>query len=187
VTEGSHIPWPEWESLSPTFKNSQETINQDVYNAAGEIWPQAISLAVKADIDESLAYIAMMAAVVGVSRIPPESIELLSRYLFKAYRRQLFEHGRKMRSAEIAVPIEDYNLIDDHVARQIEQKILLEEIVARMDEETLQIYEKLILGHSFEQIARAQDEHANVLRSRFSKRLKKIATEINYDRMGRKS
>jgi hypothetical protein len=69
--------------------------------------------------------------------------------------------------------------VDTSSVKRLEERVLLEEIVARMDEQMLQVYERLILGYSFEEIAHEQGKKANVLRSMFSKKLRKIAAEIN--------
>jgi hypothetical protein len=175
--ENSRISWPSWQSLSPTFKASYKTIDRDVYETAGSIWPQALSLARRTNLDESFAFSVMMAAVESVSRTATGEIDSLAGYLFVTFKRQLFAEARKIQSSASAVAVAG-DVIDD-AARGIERNILLEEIVAHMDDETLKIYEKLILGYTFEEIARQQHQQSNLIRSKFNKRIKKIATKLN--------
>jgi hypothetical protein len=61
----------------------------------------------------------------------------------------------------------------------MENDILLGEIVARMDAELRRIYEGLILGYSFEELAQKERKKANVLRSSFSRGIRRLAEQVS--------
>lgn len=67
---------------------------------------------------------------------------------------------------------------DQSAAAVMEHNLLLAEIVARMDDDMRGIYEGLILGYSFEELAKKHGKPANLLRSKFSKGVKRIARDI---------
>jgi DNA-directed RNA polymerase specialized sigma24 family protein len=178
VTDESTSTWPSWESLSNTFKDSLSAVQPETYNAAGQLWSKAVAFAKAHGLDESDARAALMTTVVKVSKVDSEQILSLPAYLFKSYKRRILETLNTLKREQSLDEINHELAADTVAARRLEEKVLLEEIVARMDEETLIIYEHLILGYSFEEIARKQGKKANVLRSMFSKRLKRISNEI---------
>jgi DNA-directed RNA polymerase specialized sigma24 family protein len=179
VTQVSVDSWPPWDSLSSAFKDHYRVFDPSVYETAGEIWLRAVDFAKKRNGDESMAYDALMTAVGTVSNVSPDTIKSLPNYLFTAYKHCLFDELEK--ADKLAGNTESLGdgtgaLIDAGAA--IEKRILLEEIVALMDPETLRIYEGLILGYTYEDLAKKIGSPANSLRSRFSKRVRQIAAEL---------
>jgi DNA-directed RNA polymerase specialized sigma24 family protein len=157
---------------------------------AGAIWPKALSFAKSRDSDASVAHVSMMKAVAGASKAVSSGSRIhdLESYLLTAYRRRLSREIRNNdREAQQTSALEDVNTLNvasRDVTAQMERNVLLKEIVRRMDAESRWIYEKLILGYTYEEMAKdkrmkAKNIRANVLRSRFSKTLKRIATEVN--------
>jgi DNA-directed RNA polymerase specialized sigma24 family protein len=61
----------------------------------------------------------------------------------------------------------------------LDQKILVEQIMTRMDPENRRIAQLLILGYSFEEIAKQDGTASNILRSRYSKQLARIRLELD--------
>jgi DNA-directed RNA polymerase specialized sigma24 family protein len=183
--ENSYGLWP---PLSEAYVDAFGEIDLEVYNTARKIWPQGMAFARSRGADESVTQMAMMRAVAKVShrfKRPRPNLSTsaaLKAYLFTAFRRCLFEEFKKDLSRGYEVS-ENLESLSDYgkggaLATQIEKKILLEEIVRHMDPETRTIYEQLVLGLSFEQIAQATGKESNRLRSRFSKRIKKIAAQL---------
>lgn len=174
--------WPHWKTLSSSFKSSFPALTEDVYNAAGEIWPNALKVALREGLDESDARAALFKAIARVSQRTGEEIKSLPDYLFTSYSRlirRVVDEQKRYTSLEM---INEEFSSDQNVVAVMENEILLAEIVARMDPEMCRIYEGLILGYSFEELARQQREKANVLRSRFSRGIRRLAREISTSR-----
>lgn len=176
-----------WPPLSTAYQDVFGEIDLDVYNAAGEIWQRGRVFAHATGIDDATAHTAMIQAVAKVShRLTQPAPYLktpgeLKAYLFTAFRRCLLDKFTREHPKEVA-PAALEEIADqtdpDGLAAQIERKILLEEIVRHMDSKTRSIYESLILGYSFAEIAEAEGIQSNQLRSMFSKRLKKLASQF---------
>lgn len=129
-------------------------------------------------MDESEAREALLQAAGNVSQQKVEEIKALPSYLFKSYRRRVL---RLLTSQKHYASLESINeelSSDMSVAEVMEQNLLVGEIVARMDSEIRTIYEGLILGYSFEEIARKIGKNSNYLRSKFSKGVNRIARDI---------
>ncbi|HKV33749.1 MAG TPA: hypothetical protein VJP89_05500 [Pyrinomonadaceae bacterium] len=173
-----------WPPLTTAYQDVFGEIDLDVYNVAGEIWQQGRAFARAKGIDDAIAHTAMIRAVAKVShRLQAPAPNLKTRgarkaYLFTAFRRCLSETQTKESLTKSTQDDVEALADDDSLASQIERKILLEEIVRHMDPQTRYIYERLTLGYSFEEIAGAMGTRANRLRSAFSKRIKKIASEF---------
>jgi DNA-directed RNA polymerase specialized sigma24 family protein len=179
VTDTTTSTWPPWETLTSTFKDSFPAVEPEVYNTAGEVWQNALAFARTHGLDESDARAALMAAVVTVSKVGTEEIKSLSAYLFTSYERRILETLKKLNREASLDSIGHDVIVDKAAANRIEEKVLLEEIVACMDLEMLTIYEGLVLGYSFEELAVKHGKRANALRSIFSKKLRRIADELN--------
>lgn len=174
-----------WPPLTSGYKDVFGEIDLDVYNAAGEIWQQGRALARAKGIDDAVTHTAMIRAVAKVSRRLEQPAPNLKTpgarkaYLFTAFRRCLLDETQKKENINTTTPEDVEGLADgEGLAAQIERKILLEEIVRHMDSDTRYVYERLILGYSFEEIAKTMNIQANRLRSSYSKRIKKIAAEF---------
>jgi DNA-directed RNA polymerase specialized sigma24 family protein len=179
VSDTSNSSWPPWETLASTFRDSFPTVEPEVYNAAGEVWLNALAFARTRGLDESDARAALMAAVISVSKVGTEQIKSLPGYLFRSYERRMLDTLKKLNRETPLDAMGQDSVIDKAAANRIEEKVLLEEIVACMDPEMLAIYEGLVLGYSFEELAVKQGKKANALRSMFSKKLRRIAEELN--------
>ena len=174
-----------WPPLTSGYQDVFGEIDLDVYNAAGEIWQQGRAFARANGIDDAVTHTAMIRAVAKVSRRlerPAPNLKTpgaRKAYLFTAFRRCLFDETQKKENINTSTPEDVEGLADDEgLADQIERKILLEEIVRHMDVDTRYVYERLILGYSFEEVAETMGIQANRLRSAYSKRIKKIAAEF---------
>jgi hypothetical protein len=179
VIDFSTSDWPHWNSLSETFRDAFPTIQQNVYDAAGEIWPKAKKFARTQSLDDSDARELLLKAVVNVSKPECKDIRNLPRYVYKTYTRLVWKIVEEQKHHESLNSINEEMFGDAGAAALIDREVLLGEIVARMDAPMLRIYEGLILGYSFEELGRKYGEPANVLRSRFSRGLHRLARKIN--------
>ena len=171
--------WPHWDTLTPAFRNAFAAIKQEVYDAAGEVWPRAVKLAHSHSLDESDARDVLLKAIVSVSKVGGEEIKNLPSYVLKTYTRLIWKAVDDQKHYESLDLINQEIAADADAAAVLERQVLLGELVARMDVDMLRIYEGLILGYSFEELARKHGEKANVLRSRFSRGLHRLAKEIH--------
>jgi DNA-directed RNA polymerase specialized sigma24 family protein len=177
-----------WPPLSDAYQDVFGEIELDVYNAAGAIWQRGRGFARSQGIDDGISHTAMIRAVAKVSRRQKGSDPYiktpgaLKAYLFTAFRRCLLDEIKDKKTSAGA-SLEDLEAVadessSDSLAIKVEKKILLEEIVRHMDDKTRSIYERLILGYSFEEIAETMGTQSNVLRSKFSKKVRRIASEF---------
>ena len=178
MSDLSSSDWPHWNALTSTFRESYSLTNESVYDAAGDIWESALKFALSRNLDESEAREALLRAVASVSAQDTNAIEALHSYLFRAYANLINRLLTQQRHYASLESINQELSSDPDAAEVIEHDILLTEIVARMEEEMRKIYEGLILGYSFEELATKLGKPANSLRSKFSKGVKRIAREI---------
>lgn len=178
MSDFSSSEWPHWNALTATFKESYSLIDERVYNAAGEIWPTALKYARHRSVDESEAREEMLRAVATVSTQELEKIRALPSYIFKSYTHRIQKLLTKQKHFASLESVNRELSSDVTTAEAMEDHLLLAEIVARMDDEMRTIHEGLILGYTFEEIAKKLGKNSNYLRSKFSKGVKRIAREV---------
>jgi DNA-directed RNA polymerase specialized sigma24 family protein len=126
----------------------------------------------------------MLKAAAAVSRKraePGPPIQNLQAYLFQTYKHLLLaemekENGHRQRDLERHFELTSASDAD---AETLERKILIQQVIRRMDEWMRAIFELLTLGYSFEEIGRLRAENGHALRSKFHKRLGRLAKELN--------
>lgn len=119
-------------------------------------------------------------------RKPP--ITNLPAYLFSTYKHLLWAYVRRAQH-EVKLSESDWGRLSASASplQTIEAKILIEEIVKRMKEEERFIFNCLALDYSYREISEMYGRQfgtklgENVLRSKFSKAVKKLAEEISPD------
>ena len=174
MADSLQISWP---SLDAPYIDEFGCIDKDVHEAAGGIWRWAASYAIATLGDEASGQLALkkVCAKITQKRAAGDiQIVNLHAYLQTAFKHEILAQLKRNRSANVdlvAESLTDYGL-------DIDQKILIEQILARMDPEGRRISELLILGYSFEEIARKDGRHSNVIRSRHSKLLKRLREEL---------
>lgn len=60
----------------------------------------------------------------------------------------------------------------------IDDRILWQELLQKMDSQTRQLFQLRALGHSYEEIARLLGKRANALRSKLDKEIKKLRKQF---------
>jgi DNA-directed RNA polymerase specialized sigma24 family protein len=175
----------------------------EIYEKARSLLPAAKSFASRAGIDAFAADEILMEAadkVVEAKQRGTSDIRNLSAYLFTTYKHLLLAWIRA-RLRERNLPAgEHYDRDEDSTSggwefltdptdyyKQVERKILVDEIVRRMDEETRFIFSQLLLGFTYAEIvARFREKfdekiEENVLRSKYSKAVGKLTKELSDD------
>ena len=160
----------------------------DVYEAARTLLPAARSFSKKRGLDPALAEDFLMEAAYNVVNRKLQDkvkIENLPAYLFTAFKRVVLEEIRKkQRYADLTG--EQFESISDQQAAvaKIEREILKEEIARHLHAEARFIFDRVVLGYSYKEISSMfSDEFGsriqeNVLRSKFSKALQRLAKEL---------
>lgn len=170
------MPWPE---LTASYQDEFGPIDVEVYRAAGEIWPQAERLSLRLLGDVSAGQRLMLktaAAVTQRRKDASEPIDDLKGYVFTSFRRLLLATVRQEnshRDIESHILALDLDGFRDN-EEELQRKILIHEILKEMDPWTHSVFEWLCLGYRFEEIAPHLNMKANVLRSRYSKQIRKL-------------
>ena len=153
----------------------------DIYAAAGDIWPQAAALARTTIFDEAAGQISLLIVCARITAARSElrvQMRSLKSYIFRSYKHEILKQLQKRRFHEALAFNNDESIQETRNDIDIDKKILLEQILARMDSNNLHVFRLLALGYSFEEIARDLGKHSNVIRSAFSKQLQKIKKQL---------
>ena len=175
MADSLQISWP---SLDAAYVDEFGCIDKDIHEAAGEIWHWAAAYALGTLGDEASGQLALKKVCAKITeRRAAGAIQIvkLKAYIQTAFKHEVLGQLKRVRSANVDLsvePVTDYDL-------DIDQKILVEQILARMNPEDRRVSELLILGYSFEEIAQRDGTQSNVIRSRHSKLLKRIKRELN--------
>ena len=176
MADSLQISWP---SLDAPYIDEFGCIDRDIHEAAREIWRWAAAYAIATLGDEASGQLALKKVCAKITeKRAAGSIRIvkLNAYIQAAFKHEVLAQLKSKRSANVVdlatEPITDSGL-------DIDQKILVEQILARMNSEDRRITELLILGYSFEEIAKKDGTRSNVIRSRYSKLLKRIKKELD--------
>lgn len=167
-----------WPSVDAPYIDEFGYIDKDIHEAAGEIWRWAAAYAHATLGDEASGQTALKKVCAKITeKRAAGAIQIvkLNAYIQTAFKHEVLAQLKRNRTVNVDVsaePISDYAL-------DINQKILVEQILARMDPEDRRITELLIVGYSFEEIAKKDGTRSNVIRSRHSKLLKRIKRELD--------
>lgn len=175
MADSPQILWP---SLDASYVDQFGRIDQDVHHAGGEIWPWAAKFALSTLRDEAEGQDILLKVCARITQKRTGGdiqVEKLTPYLRTSFKREVLARLKAQRLSSLET---DFELVADSDS-DLDRNILLEQIIARMDPANRRITELLILGYSFEDIARQDGTQSNVLRSRHSKQLAKIKRELS--------
>ena len=175
MADSTQISWP---SLDAPYVDEFGCIDQDIYQAAGELWRNwAAAFAIATLGDEASGELALKKVCAKITEKRAAGaikIERLKAYIQTAFKYEVLAQLKRVRSASV-------DTVEELVAEvdvDIDQKILVEQIMTRMDRENRRIAQLLILGYSFEEIAKQDGTASNILRSKYSKQLTKIRMQL---------
>lgn len=169
-----------WIPLDKSDENDCGRINPEVHCAAGEIWQSAENFSQRILKDSPRGYTLMHAAVAQVSRIiekDPHRIKNLEAYLYRTFKRMVVDELRTEnfhRALGQARWVDNLSL-DDSEEDKLNQRILIYELMRRTDAWTRTVFQLQMLGHTYEEMIPQYGTAANVIRSRYSKNIKKLA------------
>src|SRR5215217_5155021 len=160
MADSLQISWP---SLDAPYVDEFGCIDKDIHEAAGEIWRWAAAYAIAILGDEASGQLALKKVCARITHKRAAGhirIVKLNAYIQTAFKHELLAQLRSKRSVNVDLitePLTDSGL-------DIDQKILIEQILSRMDSEDRRVAELLILGYSFEEISRKDGRRSNVIR-----------------------
>jgi hypothetical protein len=177
------LPEREWPSIDSDYTDEYGQIQVEVYMAAGAIWEAARRFALITLQDSHTGSKLLFRAAVVVSLKWTElnvQIDDLKAYLFQTYKHLVLDELRKENrrreiQAERRIELDSLSI---NITEDVDRKILLEQIVRRMDPWLRRVYELRCLGHDFDVIARSLGEKTNVVRSKYSKRVTHLIKKI---------
>jgi len=173
----ANLPRISWPALDASYIDELGRIDKDVYHAGGEIWPWAARFASLTLGDETAGQLTLLKVCAKITEKRANGsirVENLNPYIKRSFKREMLARLKANRLA-------DGNSALDRVTVSevdLDRKILIEQIMSRMSAEMRRLTELLILGHSFEEIARKDGTQSNLLRSKYSKQLMKIKREL---------
>ncbi len=176
-------PATDWGTLEVGYTDEFGPIAPDLYAAAGRIRRQAQDYAARVlpDSDEAQVSTLLLKAAAQVTRARDEKalhINELDGYLFQTFKRVILatlekDNNRRRLETEAHLDAEWHAQ-----ATNVERRILLNELVAAMDEWTRGVFEWLTLDYSFEEIARHLGMNAKVVRNKYNRHLAMLLKRI---------
>jgi DNA-directed RNA polymerase specialized sigma24 family protein len=170
-----------WPSLDEGYTDEFGVICPEVYQAAGELWPQAVSFVNLRLRDCPAGMQLMLKAAAAVSRKRqerPDQIRDLNAYLWITFKRLIYDELEKENRYQ---PLEPEHQPGNgaRASEALNDQILIEEVMAQMDSWTRTVFELRVLGYQFEDIAQMLRMRPNLLRSKFHKEIKKLSRRLS--------
>jgi hypothetical protein len=164
--------------LDSSFIDQFGEIDLEVYEAARLVWPIAERLADRILFDGHLGIELMFKAASKVTAAQKAGTKVvnLKYYLLKSYKHLLLadlekENGRRRILSE---HVDAVTPASPDAEAELHRKILINQLRLEMDDWMREVFDHLRLGYSFEELAGHYGVGANVLRSKFSKKLARL-------------
>lgn len=181
----NRTPWPH---LDEPYLDEFGHIDPDIYKVAGELWPAAenFSRLTLHDAPAGLRLMLKSASLVTRARSSERTnIQNLSSYLYRTFKRLILEelekenrHRRLAAEAASALsPREEAGTVT------VDRKILIQQLIGRMDASTRQVFELLILGHTFDEIGLFIGKDGHAVRTKYSKQIRKLIKKIGAENL----
>jgi DNA-directed RNA polymerase specialized sigma24 family protein len=170
-----------WPSLDEGYTDEFGEICPEVYQAAGELWPQAESFINSRLRDPAAGMRLMFKAAAAVSRKlqeQPDQIRDIKAYLWTSFKHEIYEAAEKESRYQPLEPEQQSTNGSYNQSETLNDQILIEELMAHMDSWTRKVFELRVLGYQFEDIGQMLDMRPNLLRSKFHKEVKKLTHKI---------
>lgn len=169
----THPPWPK---LNEAYADEFGQIEPEVYHVAGELWPQAAAHLSGTLRDHAAGLRLMLKAAALISRVrreQPDHIQDLPAYLWRTFERMVQAELKRARRQQPLDPALE-TAAQRAPAAALDDQILIEELLRRLSPSARLLFELRLLDYEFEEIAHLLGKRPNVLRSRFSKEIKKL-------------
>lgn len=177
-----------WPPLESSYTDEFGPMDPEIYKAAGEIWTGwGEKFALKTLRDEHAGMPLMLKSVAEVSRVRAAKIDHignLKAYLSITYKRLVLERLEK----ENGHRRRDRQMLDlsspASSEADLDRKILVQQLIRRMDPWTRRVFELLALGYSNEEIGFSLGMQANAVRSRYHKSIVRLKKQIEAESDG---
>jgi DNA-directed RNA polymerase specialized sigma24 family protein len=168
--------------ISSSYEDEYGEIDITVYLVGNSIWPYAQAFALRITNDEEQARDLMLRAIALVSKRRKANVEInnIKQYLILVYKRCVFEEAKRAKRFECCGN-DKLEIVYEQADEELERVILIKELMAKMDVEMTGIFEKLIVGYSFSEIAAETHASPDVLRNKFRRRLERLRTQMEND------
>ena len=181
----SQTPWPR---LNAPYLDEFGHIDPDIYQLAGELWPAAekFSRMTLHDAPAGLRLMLKSASLVTRARSSERTnIQNLSSYLYRTFKRLVLEELEKENrhrrlAAEAASALSPR---EETGAVTLDRKILIQQLIGRMDGSTRQVFELLILGHTYDEIGLFVGKDGQAVRTKYSKQIRKLIKKIEAENL----
>jgi DNA-directed RNA polymerase specialized sigma24 family protein len=172
-----------WPPLDAIYDDEFGAFDPAIYAVAGGQWPAARRFAESTLGDAATGLRLMIKATAIVSRRQAEltgGIDNPAAFLMFTFKRlvlgELKKHNRRRalegeRQAELLPRM-------DETAAALDQKILIEQLYARMDGWMQKAFELRMLDYSYEEMAAELGMKANFIRSKYSKELERLRRQV---------
>ena len=176
----SEVVWPD---LDSSYVDEFGRIDRIVYEIARQVWPAVVPAIRRTLRDLHAGQRVMIKAAALVSRKlddNPEKLENVHGYLYRTFIRLLNEEfATEGKHAEFNRAVLARNELEAQQSdAAIFDKILISQLLSRAGAKTRILFHLRLLGHTFEDIARQQNTQSNLLRSEWSKELRRLAEMI---------
>lgn len=169
--------------LEDGYRDEHGVIDRDVYAAAQALWPYAERLAADLIYDTHLGVELMLRAAARVTSSRHSGTQILNIkfYLLRSYKNLLLgelekENGRHRILFE-RMPQGEVRPGDSEDC--INRKILINELRLEMDDWMREVFDLLVIGYAFEDLVPRYGSAANVIRSKFSKKLARFSRKLS--------
>jgi len=167
------------------FADEFGAIDARVYEAALALWPRAERVSLQMLHDAAAGQHLLMKACAQVTRkraASPDAIANLPAYLYRTWQHLVLEELEK---ENLHRQIEE-NLFAEtghphaisHSADELDQRILLQQILRRMDDWTRSVFEYLTLGFTFDEIASQMGGNGHAIRVRYDRQIKLLTKQL---------
>jgi DNA-directed RNA polymerase specialized sigma24 family protein len=176
-------PTLSWGTLETGYTDEFGVVAPDIYDAAGRVWRQSRDYAARVlrDVDDARARTLLLKSAAKTTRARDEKthhINDLDGYLFQTFKRVVLAELEKDNNRH-RFEMEAHVEAEWHAqANNVERRILIDELVAAMDEWMRAVFEWLTLDYSFDEIAWHLGMNVKVLRNRYNRRLTALVKQF---------
>jgi DNA-directed RNA polymerase specialized sigma24 family protein len=173
----------EWGTLEVGYKDEFGAVAPDLYAAAGRLQrlAEAYAARVLSCSDPARIVTLLLKAAAQVTRARDERsqpVHEVDGYLFQTFKHVVLAELEKDNN-RLRYEAEAHLNAEWHAqATNVERRILLNELVAAMDEWTRAVFEWLTLDYSFEEIARHVGMNPKVVRTKYNRRLTRLMKQF---------
>jgi DNA-directed RNA polymerase specialized sigma24 family protein len=169
--------------VATAYMDEWGAIAPEVHRAAVALRKQAEIFALATIHNEDAGHTLLAKAAAIVTRAlndHPGTITNVPAYLFQTYKRQVLAELEKEKSRErILVEHGGETSLNGHDAcAELDQQILIRELRKLMDERTREVFDLLVLGHSFEEIGSILGKSSRAVRNNYYDHLNRLKKEL---------